>query len=88
MVGATLWYYPAYDHQEERPVYCPNCATQIEETQKYCRSCGTDMGLVSHALKGQLSSRGAAGIHRGHSGRRLDFSAKFILLVALPLAMH
>ena len=50
-------------------MYCPNCAAQIEETQKYCRSCGTDMSLVSQALKGQLPSRGAAGIHLGHSGR-------------------
>jgi MFS family permease len=46
-------------------MYCPNCAAQIEETQKYCRSCGTDVSLVSQALKGQLSSRGAV----GHSGR-------------------
>ena len=50
-------------------MYCPNCAAQIEETQKYCRSCGTDVGLVSQALKGQLPSKGAVGIHRGHSGR-------------------
>jgi len=69
MAVATLWYYPAYDHKEEQPMYCPNCAAQIEETQKYCRSCGTDMSLVSHALKGQLPSRDAVGKHRGHSGR-------------------
>src|SRR5215813_14151855 len=50
-------------------MYCPNCATQIEETQKYCRSCGTDVNLVSQALKGQLPSKGPVGIHRGHSGR-------------------
>ena len=39
-------------------MYCPNCAAQIEETQKYCRSCGTDVNLVSQALKGQLPSKG------------------------------
>src|SRR5262245_64993159 len=50
-------------------MYSPNCAAQIEETQKYCRSCGTDVSLVSQALKGQLPSRGAAGIHLGHSER-------------------
>jgi hypothetical protein len=69
MAVATLWYYSAYDRQEERPMYCPNCAAQIEETQKYCRSCGTDVNLVSQALKGQLPSMGAGGMHRGHSGR-------------------
>ena len=50
-------------------MYCPNCAAQIEETQKYCRSCGTDVSLVSQALEGQLPSNGAIGVHRGHSGR-------------------
>jgi zinc ribbon protein len=50
-------------------MYCPNCASQIEETQKYCRSCGTDVSLISQALKGQLPSRDAVGIHRGHRGR-------------------
>ena len=50
-------------------MYCPNCAAQIEETQKYCRSCGTDVSLVSQALKGQLPSKGDVGIHRGPSGR-------------------
>jgi hypothetical protein len=69
MAAATLWYYSAYDRQEERLMYCPNCAAQIEETQKYCRSCGTDVSLVSQALKGQLPSRGAAGMRPGHSGR-------------------
>src|SRR5215831_18721732 len=69
MAVATLWYYQAYDRQEERPMYCPNCAAQIEETQKYCRSCGNDVNLVSQALKGQLPSKVTVGIHRGHSGR-------------------
>jgi zinc-ribbon domain len=50
-------------------MYCPNCAAQIEETQKFCRSCGTDVSLVSQVLGGQLRSKGAGGIHRGHSER-------------------
>jgi len=69
MAVATLCYYSAYDRQEEQPMYCPNCAAQIEETQKYCRSCGTDVNLVSQALKGQLPGKVAVGIHRGHSRR-------------------
>jgi hypothetical protein len=50
-------------------MYCPNCAAQIEETQKFCRSCGTDVSLVSQVLGGQLRSKGAGGLHRGHSER-------------------
>src|SRR5262244_2599506 len=69
MAVATLWYYPAYYCQEERPMYCPNCAAQIEETQKYCRSCGTNMSLVSQALEGQSPSKFRVGIHQVHSGR-------------------
>ena len=33
MAVATLWYYSAYDRQEERLMYCPNCAAQIEGVQ-------------------------------------------------------
>lgn len=42
---------------------------QIEETQKYCRSCGANVSLVSQALEGQLPSKGVIEIHRGNSGR-------------------
>ena len=48
-------------------MFCPNCAAQIEETQKYCRSCGTDVTLVSQALKGQLPDRPR---HSGHLRER------------------
>lgn len=50
-------------------MYCPNCASQIEETQKYCRSCGANVSLVSQALEGQLPGKVTVGIHQGHSGR-------------------
>jgi len=35
-------------------MYCPNCGGQIEETQKFCRSCGANVSLVPQALTGQL----------------------------------
>lgn len=38
-------------------MFCPKCGTQNPETGKYCRSCGTDLGNVSAALSGDLSSK-------------------------------
>ena len=35
-------------------MYCPKCATQNMDNARYCRSCGTDLDLVSKALTGQL----------------------------------
>jgi len=53
-------------------MYCPNCAAQIEETQKYCRSCGTDVSLVSQALKGILPEKDDVEAYRGHRRRRSE----------------
>jgi zinc ribbon protein len=50
-------------------MYCPNCAAQVEETQKFCRSCGANVSLVLQALEGQLPSKATVGIHQGHSER-------------------
>jgi hypothetical protein len=34
-------------------MYCPKCAAQIEDTQKFCRACGANVSLVSQALEGR-----------------------------------
>jgi hypothetical protein len=35
-------------------MFCPKCATQNLEGAKFCRSCGSNVSLVSQALSGQL----------------------------------
>ena len=35
-------------------MFCPNCGTQAIAGTKFCRSCGTDLDVVSAALTGKL----------------------------------
>lgn len=41
-------------------MFCPKCATPNADDARFCRSCGTDIGLVPQALSGALSERLAA----------------------------
>lgn len=36
-------------------MFCPKCGTENPNNGKFCRSCGTDIGIVSKALTGKLS---------------------------------
>jgi hypothetical protein len=34
-------------------LYCPKCASQIVEGQRFCRACGTNLGLILDAIAGK-----------------------------------
>ena len=35
-------------------MYCPNCASQNNDDAKFCRTCGSNLSLISQALTGEL----------------------------------
>jgi hypothetical protein len=38
-------------------MYCPSCSSHNQDDVKFCTRCGTNLGLVSDALSGKLSSQ-------------------------------
>lgn len=34
-------------------IYCPKCASQAAEGQRFCRTCGTNLGLILDAMAGK-----------------------------------
>lgn len=38
-------------------MYCPSCSAHNQDELKFCTRCGTNLGLVSDALSGTLSSQ-------------------------------
>ncbi|HEX8844775.1 MAG TPA: zinc-ribbon domain-containing protein [Pyrinomonadaceae bacterium] len=42
-------------------MYCPKCGAENIDDAKFCRGCGTDIGLVPQALTGHLPEKRAVG---------------------------
>lgn len=42
-------------------MFCPKCGSETTADVKFCRMCGTDVGLVSQVLTGQLPVQQAQG---------------------------
>lgn len=41
-------------------MFCPNCGTKNPDNGKFCRKCGTDIGVVGSALAGKIDPKTAA----------------------------
>jgi predicted RNA-binding Zn-ribbon protein involved in translation (DUF1610 family) len=37
-------------------MHCPNCGTEISKNQKFCRSCGMGLQMISEAVAEHLST--------------------------------
>src|SRR5690349_7821958 len=43
-------------------MYCPKCGSQNVENVQFCRSCGSNLGLVSQALEGKLPEQAPSSV--------------------------
>lgn len=53
-------------------MFCPRCGTQNADDARFCRGCGTDIGLVPQLLSGALAERqnAADNVEETRRGRR------------------
>jgi len=73
-------------------MFCPKCGQQNPETGKFCRSCGTDLGNISHALSSPAQLKPQQILN--HKGKPISyesaiakiFSGMAFIAVAIALA--
>ncbi len=83
-------------------MYCPTCGANQPNEKKFCPACGTNLGVITAALNGQVTNpqmtnslaeaqaryrqQLASAINRGAPGAALLFAALFLLFI-FPLGI-
>ncbi|MBC7796966.1 MAG: hypothetical protein H7Z37_08845, partial [Pyrinomonadaceae bacterium] len=57
-------------------MFCPKCGANAIEGTKFCRTCGTDLSVISEVLTGKLMIQDSSNDNKKGSKRKLLFSSE------------